>query len=205
MGQKSATDVFSQWALIGKDKGMEKGHAPSVKAMLELALPKVGDNFTAIDLGCGNGWVVRLLSQLGASHVEGVDGAEEMINKAKDIDSKNKYSHGLLPQWKPEMKFEMVHSMEFLYYLQDPAEMISIIHDDWLIDGGVLIAGVDHYLEHEESLTWPEHVGVHMTTMEISQWESAMKAAGFVDIEMHQVASKEGFPGTLVMIGRANH
>jgi len=32
-----------------------------------------------------------------------------------------------------------------------------------------------------------------------------MKAAGFVDIEMHQVASKEGFPGTLVMLGRANH
>ena len=142
MEQKSATDVFSQWALIGKDEGMERGHAPSVKAMLELALPKVSPNFTAIDLGCGNGWVVRLLSQLGASHVEGVDGALEMINKAKGVDSKHKYSHGFLPQWKPEMKFELVHSMEFLYYLQDPAEMISIIHDEWLNEGGILIAGV---------------------------------------------------------------
>ena len=205
MEQKSATDVFSQWALIGKDEGMERGHAPSVKAMLELALPKVSPNFTAIDLGCGNGWVVRLLSQLGASHVEGVDGALEMINKAKGVDSKHKYSHGFLPQWKPEMKFELVHSMEFLYYLQDPAEMISIIHDEWLNDGGILIAGVDHYLENEESLTWPEHVGVHMTTMQISQWEDAMKSAGFVDIEIHQVASKEGFHGTLVILGRANH
>ena len=43
MEQKSATDVFSQWAIIGKDEGMERGHAPSVKAMLELALPKVKD------------------------------------------------------------------------------------------------------------------------------------------------------------------
>ncbi len=83
--------------------------------------------------------------------------------------------------------------------------MISIIHDEWLKDGGVLIAGVDHYLENEESLTWPEYVGVHMTTMSISQWESAMSAAGFIDIEIHQVASKEGFPGTLVMLGRAKH
>ena len=24
-------------------------------------------------MGCGNGWVVRLLSEMGASHVEGVD------------------------------------------------------------------------------------------------------------------------------------
>ena len=129
----------------------------------------------------------------------------EMINKANSVDTEHKYSHGLLPEWKPEMRFELVHSMEFLYYLQDPAEMISIIHDEWLNDGGVLIAGVDHYLEHEESLTWPEHVGVHMTTLQISQWKEAMELAGFTEIEIHQVASKEGFPGTLVMLGRANH
>jgi len=205
MEKKAATDVFSQWALSGKDAGMEKGHAASVKAMLELALPKIKENFTAIDLGCGNGWVVRLLSEMGASHVEGVDGALEMINKAKSVDSINNYSHGLLPGWKPEMRYDLVHSMEFLYYLQDPAEMISIIHDQWLDNGGILIAGVDHYLEHEESLTWPEHVGVHMKTMQISEWEDAMKLAGFGEIEIHQVASKEGFPGTLVMLGRAIH
>ena len=73
MAKKAATEVFSQWALIGKDEGMERGHAASVKAMLELALPKVKSDFSAIDLGCGNGWVVRLLSEMGASHVEGVD------------------------------------------------------------------------------------------------------------------------------------
>lgn len=205
MEKKAATDVFSQWALIGKDEGMERGHAASVKAMLELALPKIKENFTAIDLGCGNGWVVRLLSEMGASHVEGVDGAQEMIKKARSVDSVHNYSQGLLPEWKPEMRYDLVHSMEFLYYLQDPAKMISIIHDQWLNNGGILVAGVDHYLEHEESLTWPEHVGVHMKTMQISEWEDAMKLAGFEEIEIHQVASKEGFPGTLVMLGRAIH
>ena len=205
MEAKSATDVFSQWALIGKDEGMERGHAPSVKAMLELALPKVRNGFSAIDLGCGNGWVTRMLTDLGASHSEGVDGALEMITKAKVIDSSHKYTHGFLPEWRPERKFDLVHTMEFLYYLQDPAEMISIIHDEWLENGGVMIAGVDHYMEHEESLTWPAHVGVHMTTMSISQWKDAMISAGFVNIEIHQVASKEDFPGTLVMLGQASH
>ena len=55
--RKAAVDVFSQWALIGKDEGMERGHAASVQAMLELALPKPNPEFSAIDLGCGNGWV----------------------------------------------------------------------------------------------------------------------------------------------------
>ena len=63
MEKKAATEVFSQWALIGKDEGMERGHAASVNAMLELALPKVESDFSAIDLGCGNGWVTRLLTE----------------------------------------------------------------------------------------------------------------------------------------------
>ena len=202
MEKKAATDVFSQWALIGKDEGMERGHAASVKTMLELALSMTKSNFSAIDLGCGNGWVTRMLSSLGASHSEGVDGALEMIKKAQEKDSSHKYSHGLLPEWRPERKFDLVHTMEFLYYLDNPAEMISIIHDEWLENGGVLVAGVDHYLEHEDSLSWPDHVGVHMTTMSIQQWKNAMESAGFRDIEIHQVAAKEGFPGTLVMLGR---
>ena len=205
MAKKAATEVFSQWALIGKDEGMERGHAASVKAMLELALPKVKSDFSAIDLGCGNGWVVRLLSEMGASHVEGVDGAIEMIKKAQEKDSEHKYSHGMLPEWSPGRRFDLVHTMEFLYYLDDPIKMISTIHDEWLSDGGVLVAGVDHYLEHEESLTWPEHVGVHMTTMSIIEWKDAVESAGFTGVEIHQVAAKEGFPGTLVMLGQASH
>ena len=41
-----------------------------------------------------------------------------------------------------------------------------------------------------------------MTTMSIQQWKNAMENAGFRDIEIRQVAAKEGFPGTLVMLGR---
>ena len=173
--------------------------------MLELALPKVKSDFSATDLGCGNGWVVRLLSEIGASHVEGVDGAIEMIKKAQEKDSEHKYSHGMLPEWSPGRRFDLLHTMEFLYYLDDPIEMISTIHDEWLNDGGILVAGVDHYLEHEESLTWPEHVGVHMTTMSIIEWKDAVESAGFTGVEIHQVAAKEGFPGTLVMLGQASH
>lgn len=64
---------------------------------------------------------------------------------------------------------------------------------------------IDHYREHEESLGWPEHVGVHMTTLSIDDWNNAMQNAGFKDIQIVQVAAKEGFPGTLVMMGRAAH
>ena len=202
MEKKAAVDVFSQWALIGKDEGMERGHAASVQAMLELAIPKLNAGFSAIDLGCGNGWVTRLLSELGAGHSEGVDGSNEMVNKATSRDSNHKYSLGLLPDWSPGRRFDLVHTMEFLYYLDDPAGMLSIIHDEWLEENGILVAGVDHYLEHEESLTWPEHVGVHMTTLSEKEWLKAFKDAGFEDLTAWRAATKEGFVGTLVIGGK---
>ena len=198
-----ATEVFSQWALSGKDVGMEKGHAGSVELMLNRVIPLLPENFKSLDLGCGNGWVVRLLAELGAVKSEGVDGAEQMIAKARSIDSTNPYHHGYLPEWMPESKVDLVHSMEFLYYLEDPASMLKTIREFWLEDNGYLIAGVDHYLEHAASLEWPEYVGVHMTTMSMDQWKEAMVAAGFQDIEIWQVAAKKDFPGTLVMLGKA--
>ena len=202
MGKRNATEVFSDWAKFGKDEGMERGHAPSVNEMLNLALPKVPENFSAIDLGCGNGWVVRLLSKQGASFCQGIDGASEMIKKAKQIDPEGNYSFGVLPGWKPEKKFDLVHSMEFLYYLKKPEDILDQIRQEWLNEGGVLVAGIDHYLENEDSLSWPEHVGVHMTTYSMEEWKSHMINAGFSNVEIHQVAATEKFPGTLVMLGQ---
>ena len=63
---KEATDVFNHWAHLGKDEGMERGHANAVNEMIDVAMERVLDSrvaFSAVDLGCGNGWVVRKLSQ----------------------------------------------------------------------------------------------------------------------------------------------
>ena len=59
---RPATDVFSEWAQLGKDTGMESGHAPAVKEIIGAAFDEWGDgDFCSIDAGCGNGWVVRMV------------------------------------------------------------------------------------------------------------------------------------------------
>lgn len=80
--------------------------------------------------------------------------------------------------------------------------MLKIFHDSWLKSGGILVAGVDHYLENEDSLTWPDALDVHMTTLSEEQWYEAMREAGFVNVSMHRFGLKEGFVGTLVMTGQ---
>tara|TARA_B100001142_G_C14302941_1_gene643568 strand:+ start:1020 stop:1676 length:657 start_codon:yes stop_codon:yes gene_type:complete len=203
MSQRDATDVFSEWADKGKDAGMEKGHARSVHAMLELAGVPRNSHYSAIDVGCGNGWVCRTIAEdKMCTHVVGVDGSSRMIEKANALDEQGEYHLALLPNWEPSQRFDLIHSMEFLYYLHDPQTMLKLFHEKWLNTGGMLVAGVDHYLENENSLSWPDALNVHMTTLSIDQWKTAMVDAGFIDVEVHQVGKKEGFIGTLVLLGK---
>ncbi len=201
MGDRDAIEVFSEWALKDRDLGMESGHADSVHGMLSIALQRLDGPFSAIDVGCGNGWVCRSLEQTDrCTEAVGVDGSEEMIKKAKSRGNGD-FHHAFLPEWRPTRRFDLVHSMEFLYYLRDPISMISAIHDDWLKPGGVLVAGVDHYLENEDSLDWSEGLSVHMTTLSEVEWGQGMLDAGFEDVEIRRVGIKDGFVGTLAMIG----
>ena len=203
MGQRDATDLFSEWVSKRKDEGMEKGHAPSVNEMWSLISPKLKNKFTAIDVGCGNGWVCRKFSKdVKCKSVIGIDGSEKMILKAQSIDPNGNYIHTKLPKWRPQEKFDLIHSMEFLYYLKEPVKMLKDFFNYWLNPGGLFIAGIDYYLENEDSHSWPEKLNVHMTKLSINDWKKGMLDAGFKDVEIHQVASNENFIGTLVMFGK---
>ncbi len=62
---------------------MEKGHADSVNFMFDLLSPKFKNSFSALDVGCGNGWVVRKFKKIEMCIVAmGVDGADKMITKS---------------------------------------------------------------------------------------------------------------------------
>ena len=83
---KKATDVFGEWAKKGKDVGMEKTHAAPVNEMIDFVLEEranSGKNFSFLDLGCGNGWVVRDVAKNKlCDRAVGIDGAEQMIANA---------------------------------------------------------------------------------------------------------------------------
>ena len=203
MAQRAATDLFSDWAASGRDEGMEKGHSASVEAMLKAVLPKLNPGFTAIDVGCGNGWVVRRLKALEAcQHASGVDGAVTMIDKAKAIDADGDYTLAMLPEWHPEAPVDLVHSMEVLYYLQDPMGFLHTLRHAWLNDDGWAVIGVDHYAENEACHDWSSSLNVHMAMHSIDAWVDGMNNAGFRNVEAFQTGAKDGWGGTLVLMGQ---
>lgn len=196
------TVVFGEWAELGRDEGMEKGHQQAVDEMLSMVL-KGRKQFSFIDAGCGNGWVVRQVSK----HPEcvsatGVDGAQQMIDKALKSDLNNSYSCADLSNWNPNKPVDIVHSMEVVYYLKDPFAYLQNVYDYWLNTGGILIFGLDFYEENTVSHSWPEDCGV--STMQLfteDHWVGLLHDAGFSNVESFRYGSKEGWAGTLILKG----
>ena len=204
--QNKATELFSDWADIGKDEGMAKTHSLAVNQILDQALSGNKSHFNFIDAGCGNGWVVRMLSERNDCSVAiGVDGAPSMIANALASDPDGMYYCANLMDWSPSEPVDIVHSMEVFYYLKDIPEMLRIIKEKWLTSEGILAFGVDHYAENEESLTWSDKVGVRMTTHSENEWKTIVETAGFDILRCFRAAPSGDWPGTLSFVARVSN
>ncbi|MDA9617683.1 class I SAM-dependent methyltransferase [Pseudomonadota bacterium] len=201
-----ATEVFGEWAEKGKDIGMEKGHALAVEDMISFATQErtnLKRNFSFLDLGCGNGWVVRMLenNQLCVRSV-GIDGAKQMIEKASEGVSKSEFLLENIDTYSSPDKFDLIHSMEVLYYLENPALTVKKISDSWLNKGGRLIAGVDLYYENQESHSWEEKVGTKMMMLKEAEWIEIFSSAGLQEVESWRSNQSQDWAGTLVLTGK---
>ena len=179
-----------------------------IPAALQILTPGAewvlrGEEYSGLEWLVGNGHDKPTEAALTAKIAE-LDGAEAMIHKAKQIDSSGDYQHAILPDYFPENQVDFVHSMEFIYYLEDPISVLKEIREHWLKPNGWAVFGIDFYQEHHQSHDWPEKVGVHMTMMSASEWLNGWKEAGFTNIQSWHANPSPGFPGTLVITGQAS-
>ena len=202
---RKVRDVFDEWAESGKDLGMETGHADAVKEMLKFSLKErseIGEQFSFLDLGCGNGWATRnVYREPLCNRAVGVDGANKMIINARSRGLGEHYVHADLATYDPKETFDLIHSMEFVYYLADPEELIYRIVNSWLNEGGRLIFGLDFYFENAESHTWPKKLNIPMFMLKEIEWINLFKATGLKEVTSWRANETTDWAGTLVITG----
>ena len=197
------TKVFDKWAILGKDKGMENSHAASVSEILDYALSRLkteSDSFTFLDFGCGNGWVADQISKKNScSFSMGVDGAENMILNAKNRQSEAVFCLEDLNSFETDKKFDLIFSMEVLYYLENPSTVIERIKH-MLNPKGRFIMGIDHYFENEECHDWQENVGTPMHMFKEEEWLDFFVKSNYKNIFSWRANSND-WAGTLTITG----
>ena len=202
---RQPTDVFGEWAEIGKDRGMEDSHAIAVNEMINFSLKErleIGEKFSFLDLGCGNGWVARLTANNALCRQSiGIDGAQQMIINAQSRGGKTKYILADINTFNSPVKYDVIHSMEVLYYLENPLDVVKRISDSWLNKNGRLIVGLDHYYENKDSHSWQEEIDTPMLMLKAAEWVQMFKKAGLNEVETWYSNKHADWNGTLVITG----
>jgi SAM-dependent methyltransferase len=200
-------ETFDLWAINNKDIDMQKGHAPAVAKMISIINSTTNimkNNFKFLDLGCGNGWVVRKISKNKFCKLAiGVDGAKTMIKKARELSSKKeKFIYADIETLPIEDKFDIVFSMETFYYFKNPATIINNIYNNLLNPYGFFIIGIDHYLENKQSLNWDKEYNLSTNTLSCNEWKNFFIKSNFSNIKSNLFGEKDNWNGTLIISGQ---
>jgi len=200
-------NTFNLWAKDGKDVNMQRGHTPAVKEMFKIinnSTNLMKKQFNFLDLGCGNGWVIREVVKNRFCNIAiGVDGAFTMIEKAKKLSSdKEKFIHADIQFWNSKEKFDIIFSMETFYYFNNPNKIIKNIYENLLDPNGVFIIGIDHYIENKQSLNWDEEYNLSTNTLSLKNWKNFFIDNNFSNVKLNIFGKNKNWGGTLIISGQ---
>ena len=125
-----------------------------------------------------------------------------MIERAKKTDPNGNYIYKDLMEWEPKALVDIVHSMEVIYYFNDPKKLILHMKDKWLKPNGKLIIGLDFYKENTDCHNWPKKLKTKMTLLSIDEWVQLLKNCGLKDVKSYQTNSSDSFEGTLILYAK---
>lgn len=199
--------LFDNWAKAGRAEDMEAGHGLSVNKFLDrITFEKP---FTFLDIGCGNGWVVRKIAgEPKCKKAIGIDKSKIMIQRAKtkQIRKKECYFETDLASWMYKDKFDVIFSMESLYYSVPMESALKNVFQ-LLKKNGMFYCGTDFYKDNKLTTRWIKDMDVPMDLRSENEWKKMFMDVGFETKTKHILdptnkAKWRREYGTLFVIGK---
>ena len=107
-----------------------------------LSMVSLNHMSNILDIGCGNGKMLKYIQKITGAFITGFDYSEKAIASAKrDFNEKSSFKVGIIGQidYKAET-FDLITSMDTMYFAKDMNAFVSQIYI-WLRDGGHFICG----------------------------------------------------------------
>jgi arsenite methyltransferase len=181
---------FNRWAEEGRGEEMETHHVSIAEQSLRLMDLKPGERI--LDLGCGTGWLTRLLARMvaegpeGFGQVVGLDVSDEMIRRARassrDFDNVM-FVWGSAQQipWE-ENFFDKVVSVESFYYYPDLDRTLAELFRVMAPRGRMFIL-INLYKDNPLSLRWQKELKVPVHVLSEAEYIALLRAHTFEEVE----------------------
>ena len=187
--EEAVARTFDEWVRDGTATGMERRHKRLAERMLER-LDLTPDS-RVLDLGCGDGWTVRLVAHsLTAGAAFGLDVSREMVLLARRLsaDLENTlFAPGAAEEipW-AEDYFTHVLSIESAYYWTD---MVLAAKEIFRVTayGGSFHILINYYEENPYSAGWDRETGLPLHRLSTEQWARLFRDAGFEQVATDQI------------------
>ena len=198
--------TFDKWAQNGRAELMEIEHGKNVLKFLET-IP-FDKPFTFLDVGCGNGWVVRKIAkEKNCKKSIGIDKSKKMIIQSikKTESRKEEYIHTDIESMDYRGKFDFIFSMESLYYADSIEIALKKIYK-LLKPGGQFFCGTDFYTDNKATARWAGIMKIQMHLHSKKEWRKFFKNIGF-DVKTKHIKDLKNKKkwkrehGTLFIIG----
>jgi len=198
--------TFDKWAQNGRAELMEEEHGKNVSKFLQTI--SFDTPFSFLDVGCGNGWVVRKISkEKKCKKSIGIDKSKKMITEAKKKKSleNEEYIHTDIESLEHKGKFDFIFSMESLYYVDSIERALEKIYKI-LKPGGQFFCGTDFYTDNKATARWASIMKIQMHLHSKKEWREFFQNSGFTVKTKHIKDLKSAKKwkrefGTLFIIG----
>jgi len=177
---------------------MEQDHLPIVLPVLDRMRLAPDDN--VLDLGCGAGWLARLIvQQVPEGRVVGVDISDEMIRRARrnhaDLENAMFVIGGAeeIP-WDANF-FTHAISVEAAYYWPNPLAALRETHRV-LREGGSAWMLINYYRENVHAHPWGKILSLPAHLLSAVEWSALFAQAGFREVRHDRIPDPTPVPET---------
>jgi ubiquinone/menaquinone biosynthesis C-methylase UbiE len=191
-------EEFNRWAEAGRGEEMEESHLPITLPVLDLIQLAPDDN--VLDVGCGAGWLARLLSErVPEGRVVGMDISDEMVRRARRnyvaLDNTMFVIGGVdeIP-WDANF-FTRAISVESAYYWPDPARGLREIFRV-LREGGSAWILINYYRDNPHCHQWAAQFKTPTLLLSADEWAALFHDAGFSGVAHRPIPDPTPAPET---------
>ncbi len=189
-------EEFNRWAEAGRGEDMAREHRRIAEQTLELMKLRPTDN--VLDIGCGAGWLARMLAErVPEGRIVGTDVSDQMIQRARrnNADLENAmFIVGNAEEipWEQNF-FDKVISVESAYYWPEPVaglrEIIRVLRE-----GGSAWILINYYRDNPHCHQWGPLLAVPTHLLSAAEWAGLFRDAGFVEVAHRRIPDDTPVP-----------
>ena len=134
----STSETFRDFCIDAYGADFSQDGFSDVK-QIDMIIPFIKNSDAHIlDIGCGNGKMIKYLGDKTGAHVHGFDYSDNAIKQAKRNNNYDDFCVGVMGEIEyPKESFDVIVAMDSIYFAPDMATFVKQIRN-WLKPGGVL-------------------------------------------------------------------